>query len=117
MNICSSYEPESRVIEIINPKKTIIVIGCIYRHPSMDLNEFNNIYLSKPLDFILKENETEFLLGDFNSNLLKYEKYDPAIEFLDSFSSNMFLLYILHPTRIHGQSRILIDNIDFQSIE
>ena len=83
MNIYSFYELESRVIKIINPQKTIIVIGCIYRHPSMDLNEFNNIYLSKPLDFILKENKTEFLLGDFNSNLLKYEKYDPAIELLD----------------------------------
>ena len=90
MNIYSSYELEPRVIEIINRKNTITVIDCIYRHPSMDLNEFNNIYLSKPLDFILKENKTEFLLGDFNSNLLKYEKYDPAIEFLDSFSSNMF---------------------------
>ena len=35
-------------IEIINPKKINIIIGCIYRHLSMDLNEFNSDY-SNPL--------------------------------------------------------------------
>ena len=30
---------------------------------------------------------------------------------IDSLSSNTFLPYILHPTRIHGQSRTLIDDI------
>ena len=28
-------------IEIINPGKKNTLIGCIYRHPSMDLKEFN----------------------------------------------------------------------------
>ena len=31
---------ESTFIEIINPGKTNCLVGCIYRHPSMDLNEF-----------------------------------------------------------------------------
>ena len=44
-------------------------------------------------------------------DLLKYEKDNPTKKFLDSLSLNMVLLYILHPTRIHGQSRTLIDNI------
>ena len=47
MNIYNSCELQSTFIEIMNPKKTNIIIGCIYRHPTMDLNEFNNIYLSK----------------------------------------------------------------------
>ena len=73
----------------------------------MDLNKFNNISLIKLLDIISKENKIVFLLGDFNINLLKYEKHDPINELLDSLSSNMVLLYILHSTRIHGQSRTL----------
>ena len=40
------------------------MIDCIdYRHPSMELNDFNNIYLSQLLDIISKENKT--ILGDF----------------------------------------------------
>ena len=33
-------------IEIINPKKINIIIGCIYRHRNIDLNEFNSDYLN-----------------------------------------------------------------------
>ena len=45
--IYKSSELESTFIEIINPKKkTNIIIGCIYRHPTMNLNEFNNNYLN-----------------------------------------------------------------------
>ena len=82
MSIYKSCELESTFIEIINPK-TSIIIGCIYRHPSMDLNEFKNIYLSTILLITSKENKTVFLLGDFNIDLLKYEKHDPTNEFLD----------------------------------
>ena len=39
------------------------MIDCIdYRHPSMELNDFNNIYLSQLLHIISKENKT--ILGD-----------------------------------------------------
>ena len=55
-------------------KKEILYFGCIYRHPFMDLNQFNNIYLTKLLDIISKEKKTVFLLDDFNIDLLKYEK-------------------------------------------
>ena len=33
---------ESRFTEIFNPKKTNVIVGCIYRHPHMELNEFND---------------------------------------------------------------------------
>ena len=45
--------------------------------------------------------------------ILKDEKHDPTNEFFDSLLSNMLLPYILHPTRIHGQSGPLTDNIFF----
>ena len=38
---------ESTFIEIINPKKSNIIIRCICRHPNMDLNDFNNFKLFK----------------------------------------------------------------------
>ena len=69
--IYKSCELESTFIEIINPKKTNIIIGCIYRHTTMNLNEFNNNYLNILLQKISKEKK--FLLGDFNVDLLKYD--------------------------------------------
>ena len=77
----------------------------------MDLNDFNSNYLNKLLDKVSKENKTIFLLGDFNVDLLKYESHPPTNEFLDSLSSNMFLPYILLPTRVTSHSKTLIDNI------
>ena len=46
LEIYKSFEPESTFTEICNPKKTNIVIGCIYKHPNMDINEFNEDYLN-----------------------------------------------------------------------
>ena len=93
-NDLSIYKPtelESSFIEISNPKRSNIIIGCIYRHPNMDLDEFNDNYLNTLLKKISKENKSVFLLGDFNVGLLKYDKHAQTNEFLDSLSSHMFL--------------------------
>ena len=79
----------------------------------MDLNEFNNIYLSKLLDILSKEKKTVFQLGEFNIDLHKHEKLNPINKFIGPLSSNVLIPYILHPTRIHGQSRTITDNIFF----
>ena len=52
-----------------------------------------------------------FLSGDFNVDLLTYDKHDGANEFIDSLSSYMYLPYILHSTRVTGHSQTIIDNI------
>ena len=57
----------------------------------MDLDEFNDNYLNTLLDKISKENKSVFLLGDFNVDLLKYDKHAPTNEFLDSLSWTHFL--------------------------
>ena len=75
LNIYKTHELESTFIEIINPKKSNIILGAVYRHPTMDLIEFNDNYANKLLDSITRENKTTFLLGDFNIDLLKYESY------------------------------------------
>ena len=55
LSIYKSSELESTFIEIINPKKTNIIIGRTYRHPTMNLNEFNDNYLNILLQKISKE--------------------------------------------------------------
>ena len=59
LNIYKAKQLESTFVEIINPKKSNIVIGCLYKHPNMDVLDFKNNYLSQI-----------FLLGDFNINQL-----------------------------------------------
>ena len=87
-------------IEISKPKRSDIIIGCIYRHPNMDLDEFNDNYINILLDKLSKENKSVFLLGDYNVDPLKYDKHVPTIEFLDSLSSHIFLPHIAQSTRI-----------------
>ena len=111
LNIYKKNELESTFIEIMNPKKSNIIVGTIYKHPSMDLTDFNSNYLNNLLEKISKEQKSVFLLGDFNINLLNYNVHNPTNEFLDSLASNSFLPYILQPTRITSHSKTLIDNI------
>ena len=102
---------ESTFIEIINPKKSNIIIGCIYRPPNMDLNDFNNYYLNPLLAKLSKERKTVFLLGDYNVDLSKYEQHSPTNDFLDSFASPMSLPYIIQPARLTSNSKTINDNI------
>ena len=83
----------------------------IYRHPSVDLTDFNCNYLNKLLENISKEQKSIFLLGDFNVNLLNYNEHNQTNEFLDSLVSNSFIPLILQPTRTTSHSNTLIDNI------
>ena len=89
----------------------------IYRHPTKGLTYFNCNYLNKLLENIFKEQKYIFLLGDFNVNLLNYNKHNQTNEFLDSLASNSFIPLILQPTRITIYSNTLIDNIFSNFIE
>ena len=111
LNIYKKNELESTFTEIVNPRKSNIIVGVIYRHPSMDLTDFNCNYLNKLLENISKEQKSIFLLGDFNVNLLNYNEHNQTNEFLDSLASNSFIPLILQPTRITSHSNTLIGNI------
>ena len=67
-------------------------MGIIYRHPSMDLNDFDCNYLNKLLENISKEQKSVFLLGDFNVNLLNYNDHNQTNKILDSLASNIYAL-------------------------
>ena len=115
LNIYKKSVLESTFVEIINPKKSNIIVSMIYRHPSMDVTEFNQNYLNGLLDKISKGKkhisswwfQYQFLLGDF----LNYNEPRPTNDFLDSLVCSSLLPYILQPTRLTGHSKTLIGNI------
>ena len=102
---------ESTFIEIINPKKKNVVVGCIYRHPSMDLDEYNKDFLIPFLEKFDKENKKKYLIGDFNIDLLKVDENANSASFFDTMTSNLYIPHIIHPTRVTPTSKTLIDHI------
>ena len=78
---------ESTFTEIVNPRKSNIIVGVIYKHPSMDLADFICNYLNKLLEKPSKEQKSIFLLKSkiyFNVNLLNYNEHNETNAFLDS---------------------------------
>ena len=55
LNVYKQIGRESTFVEIVNPKKSNISVGVIYRHPCMDVKDFDKNYLNGLLDKILKE--------------------------------------------------------------
>ena len=78
----------------------------------MEVNEFNSLFLNTLSENLLSEKNKEIvLLGDFNIDLLKYEKDHNTADFLDQMYSASLAPHITSPTRITSHSRTLIDNI------
>ena len=94
--IYNSTELQSTFIEILNTKKTNVIVGCIYRHLQMDLNEFNDCYVNNLLNKLSKENKIIWVFGDFNIDLLNNDPCSLTNEFLDSLSSRMLLSHIVN---------------------
>ena len=55
LKIYKKFELESTFIEIINPRKSNIIVGVIYKHPKMDVTDFNNNFLNNLLKKINQE--------------------------------------------------------------
>ena len=76
LSIYKKFDLESAFVKIINPKKSNIIVGTIFRLQKMDLTEFNNI-----LNYLLKKlikNKKLFLLGDFSIDLMHYNEHKPT---------------------------------------
>ena len=111
-----SCELESTFAEIIIPKKKNIIIGCIYRHPSMDLDDFNESYLIPVLNKISEENKDVFLMGDFNADLMYTEADIHISNYFDTLTTHLLVPHIIFPTRVTPNSKTLIDNIFSNSL-
>ena len=99
-NIYKANQLESIFPQIFNLKKVIllkVVDDCLYKHPTMDVLDFKNNYLSQNLKQL-------FLRGNLNINLLNNNDNQSAIDFLNSLPSNSFIPYIVHPPKITVKS-------------
>ena len=76
----------------------------------MEVNEFNSLFLNTLNENLVSEKNKEIvLLGDFNTDLLKYKKDHNTVDFLDQFSSTSLVPHTTSPTQITSHSRTLID--------
>ena len=109
------YKPkklESIFVEVVLPKKSNLIVGCIYKHPCMDICTFNDHYLNPLLDNLSKESKkTIVLLGESNIDLLNFDTSEHVSTFLDDLASNSLQPQILLPTRISNNNKTLTDNI------
>ena len=111
LKIYKSQELESIFIEIVNENSKNIIIGCIYRHPSMkDKNEFNNQYFNVLTDKLSsEENKGIILMGDFNIDLLKTENDTKISGFLELIYTASLIPHITSPTYLNTRSKTLTD--------
>ena len=111
LQMYKTKELESVFVEIPNPTGKNYIVGCIYRHPNMDITEFIDIYLNRLFEKIKKEKKEIILLGDFNINLMNFENNKETNDYLELITTNSLIPLILKPTRITSHSQTLIDNI------
>ena len=86
------YKPkslESVFVEIKNPGKKNVIVGCIYKHPWLEIDTFNDDFLEPFLEKISSENKDVFLIGDFNTDLINSD-IEPISSFLDTITTKSF---------------------------
>ena len=74
LNINCSKQLESIFIEVLILSKQNQTIGTVYKLLSMIVSKFNHEYLTDILTEIKNENKNIILMGDFNVNLINYNK-------------------------------------------
>ena len=95
------------MFEIDQEEEKNTIVGVLYRaHISID-NYITDI--SATFETISNENKTCYIMGDFNTDLLKEEVYRRIRDYLNLLLSNSFLPKIVKPTRITPTIAILID--------
>ena len=59
------------------------IVGCIYEHLKILMNEFNDM-LTLILERVSLENKERHVMGDFNIQLMNYMTDNPLSLFLDN---------------------------------
>ena len=110
LNVYCPTQLESVFIEVFLSNKPSQIIGTIYKHPSMNVSTFTNNHLKNMLNAIHHENKSTLLTGDFNVNLITYNKRG-TYNFLELLCNHNFTPQITVPTRLTEKSATIIDNI------
>ena len=109
--IYKARELKSVFLEIINEGKRNEIFGCVYRHPSMPIDFFNENVFNEFMEKLSSENKVCYMNGDFNIDRLKIDSDKDIMDFYNSLTSNLFVPHITLPTRITSHSQTLIGNI------
>ena len=104
---CTKCLFESKFIKL-KLNKDYLIVGCIYRHPNINPLHFIKEYTD--LLEKLNTNATHIIGGDFNLNLLDYDK-QYIREYVNITMENNFISCIILPTHITSHSATLIDHI------
>lgn len=112
LEIYQSRDVESTFSEIIIPNGKNIIVGCVYKHHTIDAKDFETLFLPT-LQKANKEKKTVLIAGDFNIDLLKMNKDTFTNDYFDQLTNINFMPLITLPTRITTKSKTLIDNILF----
>ena len=99
---------ESVFIELVREGRKNDIIGVVYRPPGGNLVEFNKEMASV---LSLTKNDSCYIMGDFNVDLLKVDTHAPTTEFMGEFTTEGFFPLISLPTRLTDTTATLIDNI------
>ena len=59
LNIYKANQLEPTFVETINPNKSNIVIGCLYKHPDMDVLDFQSNYCHQIFETVPKEQKQD----------------------------------------------------------
>ena len=109
---------ETLFIEVkLNETKSVL-LGVIYR-PNTQPQANINFFTTKLADITAKiniENKESYIMGDFNIDLLKFQRHDNTKHFIESMLRTGHLPVITKPTRITDHSATLLDHIYSNSI-
>ena len=72
LKMYKAKELESTFIEIIKKKRKNLIVGCIYKHPTLNNQDFIDSYILPLLEKLSYENKQVMFMGNFNMNLLNY---------------------------------------------
>ena len=97
----------------IKIKDSNFIIDTTYRHSKNNLRKFIIELNTSPEN--LKNNNTVYLIGDFNINLASTDNTNnlsnSATAYVDMLSSNGYFPIIFLPTRVNDHSAFIIDHI------
>jgi exonuclease III len=94
----------------VEANATNVVIGLLYRSPSMNSIRQFCTFLEPILSDLTAGNKDVIILGDMNIDLLKYDEHVDTAEYLDLLFNNGFIPKVTVPTRITNTSSTLIDH-------
>ena len=91
-------------------KKKHIMVGCVYKHPSANVEEFTLKFEELLKELNLNKYDA-YILGDMNVDLLKHHTHQQTGRYLVMLYSHDLLPVTTKPTRITSHTATLIDRI------